>query len=120
MMNFMIIDDSSTMRKIITIAIKSVGYNFIEAENGKDALDKLQNNKIDFFIVDINMPEMNGFELIRQLRTKIEHKDTPVIVITTETGLDKKKEGEALGVESWLIKPFQKDQLLQVIKSVIK
>jgi two-component system, chemotaxis family, chemotaxis protein CheY len=120
-MTFMIIDDSSTMRKIVGLALKAGGYEFTEAENGKDALEKLKTSKkIDFFLVDVNMPEMNGIEFVKNIRSNGQYKNTPVIILTTESEEDKKKAGQDAGANAWIVKPFQKEEILKLINNYVK
>jgi two-component system chemotaxis response regulator CheY len=115
----MIVDDSSTMRKIVGTALKSGNYEYIEAENGKDALSKLSGNKIDFFIVDFNMPEMNGIEFIKELRKNQEYVKTPVVILTTESENSLVEQGKSAGANAWLVKPFEKGKLLEVVGKLL-
>ena len=119
-MNFMIIDDSSTMRKIIGLALKSDGHEYIEAENGKDAILKSDSNKVDFFIVDYNMPELNGIEFIKEIRKKTNYDKTPIIILTTESDNKLIEEGKTAGANAWIVKPFEKEKFLSVINDVYK
>ena len=118
-MGFMVIDDSSTMRKIVGTALKAGNYEYIEAENGKDALSKLEGNKVDFFIVDFNMPEMNGIEFIKELRKKADYAKTPVVRLTTESENSLIEQGKSAGANAWLVKPFEKEKLLDVVKKLL-
>ena len=118
-MGFMVIDDSSTMRKIVGTALKSGNYDYAEAENGKDALSKLTGQKIDCFIVDFNMPEMNGIEFIKAIRQKPEYNKTPVIILTTESDSELIEQGKSAGANAWLVKPFEKDKLLDVVGKLV-
>ena len=117
-MMVMIVDDSSTMRKITALALASQQYQYIEAENGKDALDKLGGQKIDLFIVDVNMPVMNGFDLVRALRAKPELSRTPILMLTTENDQGLIQEGKNIGVNSWMVKPFKNEDLMAAIKTL--
>jgi two-component system, chemotaxis family, chemotaxis protein CheY len=118
-MGLMVIDDSMTMRKILGTALKSGNYEFEEAENGKVALSKLTGQKIECFIVDFNMPEMNGIEFIKELRKKPEYNTTPVIILTTESDVALVEQGKAAGADEWLIKPFEKEKLLEVVGKLL-
>lgn len=109
------VDDSATMRKIIGLAVKGEGNTFVEAENGKDALDKLKAQTVDLFLVDINMPVMGGLDFIREVRKLPAYGKTPIIIITTENEQAMKAEGLKLGANDWIVKPFEKEQLLAVI-----
>lgn len=115
-MTIMGIDDSITMRKIIHMAVQDLG-DFIEAENGQDALEKLKGRpRIDYFVVDVNMPRMNGIQFIKEVRRIPEYVDTPIVVITTESDQGMVDEGMKAGAQAWLLKPFEKEALLKILK----
>jgi two-component system chemotaxis response regulator CheY len=90
----------------------------VEAEDGKDALLKIVANKVDVVITDLNMPNMNGFELIRALRADGNYKFTPILMLTTEGDGSKKEEGKAAGATGWIVKPFNPEKLVEVVKKV--
>ena len=119
-MTLMLVDDSATMRKITALALKTESYDCVEAENGQDALSKLSAQKIDFFIVDVNMPVMNGFEFVKELRNIMNYKDTPVVFLTTETEQDMVSKGKAAGANAWIAKPFKNEELIQLVKKLAK
>ncbi|URA10371.1 response regulator [Thermospira aquatica] len=112
-MKFLIVDDSVTMRKIVALVLREEKYDVVEAENGKDALAKLEGNTFDYFIVDYNMPEMNGIEFIKAIRQMPQYAKTPIIMLTTENEQDKQEEGRQAGANRWIVKPF-KNEVLQV------
>lgn len=112
------VDDSKTMRDMVSFTLKNAGYEVIEAEDGKDALTKLGNQAIDVVITDLNMPNMNGFELIRALRANPTYKFTPILMLTTEGDDSKKTEGKAAGATGWIVKPFNPEKLVQVVGKV--
>ncbi|MEI7669488.1 MAG: response regulator [Pseudomonadota bacterium] len=112
------VDDSRTMREMVSFTLKAAGYEIIEAEDGKAALSKLNGEKIDAVITDLNMPNMNGFELIRSLRANPLYKFTPILMLTTEADDGKKEEGKAAGATGWIVKPFNPDKLVDVVKKV--
>ena len=112
------VDDSKTMRDMVTFTLKEAGYNALEAEDGKAALNVLSGNAVDAVITDLNMPNMNGFELIRALRSDPKHKFTPILMLTTEGDDTKKQEGKSAGATGWLVKPFNPQKLVEVIKKV--
>ncbi len=117
-MKLMNIDDSNIMRKLVGLALKNEGHEIIEAIHGKDALSKLTSNKLDLFIVDINMPVMGGIEFIKNIRKLPDYKNTPIIVLSTQN--DEKKINESLnsGANAWITKPFNKEQLLTKVKEL--
>lgn len=112
------VDDSKTMREMISFTLKSAGYDVIEAEDGKAAITLLGNGKIDAVITDLNMPNMNGFELIRALRANPLYKFTPILMLTTEGDGAKKEQGKAAGATGWVVKPFNPEKLVEVVKKV--
>jgi len=115
----MAVDDSASVRQMVSFTLSEAGYNVIEAFNGKDALSKLNGDNPNLILTDLNMPEMNGIDLIKNVRTNPRLKFVPIILLTTESHDDKKKEGKAAGATGWIVKPFKPDQLLAVIKKVI-
>lgn len=114
----MVVDDSSSMRQMITFTLEGAGYQAVEATDGADALAKSNAQKVDLVITDLNMPNMNGIELTRNLRAAPAFRFTPIILLTTESNQEKKMEGKAAGATGWIVKPFQVEQLLAVVKKV--
>lgn len=112
------VDDSKTMREMVSFTLKSAGYEVMEAEDGKAALSALNGVKVDAVITDLNMPNMNGFELIRSLRANPLYKFTPILMLTTEGDTSKKEEGKAAGATGWIVKPFNPEKLVEVVKKV--
>ncbi len=117
-MKVLLVDDSSTMRKVIVLALKSGGYEYEEAESGEDALGKIESGKFDFFLVDVNMPGMNGIDLVKEIRKKNDHTKTPIIILTTESEEMMKNDGKKAGANDWITKPFQKEDLLARMRSI--
>lgn len=117
---FLVVDDSASMRQLVSFTIEDAGYEVIVAENGRDALGKIAGTKIDMVITDLNMPEMDGIELIKQLRGKPDTKFAPIVMLTTESQEAKKQEGKQAGASGWIVKPFQPEQLLEVVKKFVK
>jgi two-component system chemotaxis response regulator CheY len=112
------VDDSRTMREMVSFTLKGVGFEVIEAEDGKQAIERLGNAKVDVVITDLNMPNMNGIELIRALRQRPEYQFTPILMLTTEADDAKKQEGKSAGATGWIVKPFNPEKLVQVIEKV--
>lgn len=112
------VDDSKTMREMVSFTLKGAGYDVIEAEDGKAALAMLGGATVDAVITDLNMPNMNGFELIRALRGNPSYKFTPILMLTTEGDAAKKEEGKAAGATGWIVKPFNPQKLVDVVKKV--
>lgn len=115
----MIIDDSISLRQVVSIALHNAGYEVVEACDGKDALAKLTGQKIHLMICDVNMPNMDGISFLKAIRQHPGYKFTPVIMLTTEAGEEKKKEGQAAGARAWVVKPFKPDQLLVAVSKLI-
>ncbi|MFZ4615882.1 MAG: response regulator [Rectinemataceae bacterium] len=118
-MKIFAVDDSSTMRKIVSLALKGAGHEIIEAEHGKDALAKLAGTTADCIILDINMPEMNGLEFLAERKKSPSISKIPVIVLTTQDESGMKDQALALGANAFLGKPFQKEDLLASVKKLL-
>ncbi len=112
------VDDSKTMRDMVSYTLKNVGFEVMEAEDGQKALSVLAGQKVDVIITDLNMPVMDGITLIRNLRAKPEYKFTPILMLTTESDETKKAEGKNAGATGWIVKPFNPEKLVQVIQRV--
>lgn len=116
----LIADDSASMRQMVTFTLKGAGYDVVESVDGKDALAKLNDADIGMIITDLNMPNMDGIELIRSVRAMAAFKFIPIILLTTESQDEKKKEGKEAGATGWIVKPFKPEQLVGVVKKVFK
>jgi len=112
------VDDSKTMREMVAFTLKNAGYDVVEAEDGKQALDVAGSNSVDIVITDLNMPNMNGLELIRALRAHPNYKFTPILMLNTEADDAKKAEGKSAGATGWIVKPFNPEKLVQVVQKV--
>lgn len=112
------VDDSKTMREMVSFTLKGAGFDVIEAEDGVQAIKVLQGNKVDLIITDLNMPNMDGFELLKELRSTDVHKYVPILVLTTEADSLKKESGKSLGATGWIVKPFNPEKLIQVVNKV--
>src|SRR5210317_333136 len=115
----LIVDDSETVRQVLKLALGNAGYQVVEAEDGFDALAKLSGAQIDMLITDLNMPNMDGLELIKKVREEGKHRFTPIVMLTTESSEEKKKAGREAGASGWIVKPFKPEQLLKVVKMVL-
>ena len=112
------VDDSKTIRDMVTFTLKNAGFDVMEAEDGQKALDVLASRKPDVVITDLNMPNMDGLTLIQRLRGMPDYKTMPILMLTTEQGDDKKSQGRSAGATGWIVKPFDPDKLIQVIAKV--
>ena len=118
----LVIDDSESVRQLLAFSLKENGYDVVEADNGKTALSKLSGAKINLIICDVNMPEMDGIAFVKALKNDeayAAHKFTPVIMLTTESGEDKKAEGKEAGVKAWMVKPFTPDRLISAVQKLM-
>ncbi len=115
----MTVDDSSSVRQMVGFTLRQAGYEVLEAVDGADALAKLSSGKVDMVLTDLNMPNMNGIELTKALRSHPTHKYVPIVLLTTESQVNKKQEGKAAGATGWIVKPFKPEQLLKVVKKVM-
>ena len=116
----MTVDDSTSIRQMVGFTLKRAGFEVLEAVDGRDAVSQLDNTSIDMMITDLNMPNMDGIELIKQVRNKPQYRFIPIVMLTTESQDDKKQAGKAAGATGWIVKPFKPDQLLAVIKKVLR
>ena len=116
----LIIDDSATVRQAVRMPLQKGDYQCVEAVDGVDGLDKLKAERFDLIITDINMPNLDGFELIRQARQLPQAKYTPIVVLTTESNDELKRRGKAAGASGWIVNPFQAEQLLKVLRLLLK
>lgn len=115
----MIVDDSASLRQVVSIALKGAGYDTLEACDGKDALGKLAGRKVHLIISDVNMPVMDGISFVREVKKSVEHRFTPVIMLTTEAGQDRKQLGQEAGAKAWVVKPFQPAQMLTAVSKLV-
>ena len=112
-------DDSASVRQMVAFTLKGAGYSVIEASDGKDALTKAKGNPVNMVVTDLNMPNMNGIDLIKALRAEAKYKFIPIVMLTTESQDTRKQEGKSAGATGWIVKPFKPEQLLAVVKKVL-
>ncbi|HEY3389221.1 MAG TPA: response regulator [Prolixibacteraceae bacterium] len=115
----MTVDDSASVRQMVSYTLREAGYDVVEACDGVDALEKINSAVFNLIITDLNMPRMDGISLIKQLRTNPKIKFTPILLLTTESQNEKKMEGKSAGATGWIVKPFKPEQLITVVKKVI-
>ncbi|HEY9193295.1 MAG TPA: response regulator [Methyloversatilis sp.] len=114
----MVVDDSSSLRQVVSLALKSAGYEVFEAADGKDALSKLTGQKVHLVVSDVNMPNMDGITFVKEMRKLPAYRFTPVIMLTTENQEAKKAEGQAAGAKAWMVKPFKPEQMLMAVSKL--
>ena len=115
----LVVEDSVSMRKLIGFTLKQAGHEVIEEPNGQAALSRLEGVKVDLVITDLNMPVMDGISLIRAIRSRWTSRFTPVLMLTTESQDEKKREGQTAGASGWIVKPFRPEHLLKTIEKLV-
>ena len=115
----LVVDDSTSLRQVVSIALKGAGYEVIEACDGQDALAKLTGQKVHLIISDVNMPRMDGITMVQNVKQMAAYKFTPIIMLTTESQEGKKQEGKAAVAKAWVVKPFQPAQMLDAVSRLI-
>jgi two-component system chemotaxis response regulator CheY len=115
----MIVDDSASLRQVVSIALKGAGYDVIESGDGKEALSKLDGRKLHLIISDVNMPNMDGITFVKEVKQLASYKFTPIIMLTTESQEAKKREGQAAGARAWVVKPFVPEALLGAVQKLV-
>lgn len=119
MATILVVDDSASMRQLVTFALKSDGHEIIQAGDGVEALNAAKTSQANLVITDANMPNMDGLTLVKELRALPSYKFTPILVLTTESSQDVKMKGREAGASGWIVKPFSPDQLKATIKKVL-
>jgi two-component system chemotaxis response regulator CheY len=115
----MIVDDSASLRQVVGIALRGAGYDVLEGCDGVDALRKLDGKKVHLIISDVNMPNMDGITLVKEIKQLPAYKFTPIVMLTTESKDSRKAEGQAAGAKAWMLKPFNPPQLLAVVQKLV-
>ncbi len=115
----MTVDDSPSMRMLLKAALTDLGYQVLEAEDGVQALERLDGVEPDLLITDINMPRLDGFGLIEKVREQDRHRNLPILVLTTESSDEKKQRARSAGATGWIVKPFHPDKLAAAIRRVL-
>ncbi|MDH5444919.1 MAG: response regulator [Gammaproteobacteria bacterium] len=115
----LIVDDSDSLREVVGIALKNAGYEVIEGADGQEGLNQLDGKKVHLIISDVNMPNMNGIEMVTKIKEMDAYKFTPIIMLTTESGDDMKDQGRSAGVKAWMVKPFKPEQMLDAVSKLI-
>jgi two-component system chemotaxis response regulator CheY len=116
----LVVDDSTSIRQMVTFTLKEAGFTVIEGSQGEEALKNVEGQAVDLVITDLNMPVMDGMTLIKNLRAKPQFKFTPILMLTTESQDARKQEGKAAGATGWIVKPFEPEKLLQVVAKVVR
>lgn len=114
------VDDSPSMRKMVTFTLTGAGYKVVEAVDGVDALEKAEQHPFALVLADQNMPRLDGIGLTKKLREHPRFKEIPILILTTESSDQMKQAGRAAGATGWLVKPFDPNRLIEVIQKVIR
>lgn len=115
----LIVDDSSSVRQVIGITLRGAGYDVVEGCDGKDGLQRLDGRKVHLIISDVNMPNMDGITFVKEVKQLPAYRFTPIIMLTTESAEEKKREGQAAGAKAWVVKPFKPELLLGAVQKLI-
>lgn len=115
----LVVDDSPSIRQVVGIALRGAGYEIIEATDGADGLSKLGGQRVHLIISDVNMPVMDGITFVKELKALPDHRFTPVVMLTTESQEDKKRQGQEAGAKAWVVKPFQPEKMLAVVSKLV-
>ena len=115
----LVVDDSASVRQVVSIALKGAGYDVIQGSDGKDALKQLDGRRVHLIISDVNMPNMDGITFVAEAKKLPAYKFTPIIMLTTESQEDKKRQAQAAGAKAWVTKPFQPEQMLAAVSKLI-
>jgi two-component system chemotaxis response regulator CheY len=120
MTRILAVDDSPSMREMVRLALTCAGFEVTHAADGRQALDLACKSVFDLVLSDVNMPEMNGIELIRALRAQASYRHTPILMLTTEASAERKREGKQAGATGWIVKPFDPAQLVATMQKVLR
>ena len=115
----LVIDDSASLREVVSIALQGAGYEVVQAADGKQALDKLDGSRIHLAICDVNMPVMDGISFVKEVKKRQEYRFLPIIMLTTESRESRKQEGQMAGAKAWVVKPFRPEQMLHAVAKLI-
>ncbi|OUT55634.1 Chemotaxis protein CheY [Stieleria bergensis] len=116
----LVVDDSTSMRQMVSFTLGQAGFDITEGSNGQEGLDNSKGKKFDLVVTDLNMPVMDGLTLIRNLRQDPSFKAVPILMLTTESQASRKQEGKTAGATGWIVKPFNPTQLIQVVNKVVR
>ena len=116
----LIVDDSESIRQAVGITLEKAGYTVQSAIDGLNALDYLKGEPLSLIITDLNMPNLDGIELVKKIRADENYKFTPILILTTESQAEKRNEAKSAGATGWIVKPFFPDKLIEVVKKVIR
>ena len=120
MRRILAVDDSASVRQMVGFTLRKAGYEVVEAVDGKDGLDKVSQEKFDMIITDLNMPNVDGIQMIAAVRKLAGRSFVPILMLTTESQAEKKDAGRKAGATGWIVKPFNAEQLISVVQKLVK
>jgi two-component system chemotaxis response regulator CheY len=120
MTRILAVDDSASMRDLVKFTLSGAGFDVTQAADGAQALEYARKDRFDLILADVNMPNLNGIELIRALRAETPYRHTPILMLTTESSVERKREGKAAGATGWIVKPFDPSQLIATLRRVLE
>jgi len=120
MIRILAVDDSPSMRDMVRIALTDAGYEVTQASDAQQALELARQGSFDLVLSDVNMPGMDGIDLIRALRSESAYKHTPILMLTTESSVERKRAGKDAGATGWIVKPFDPEQLVATMQRVLR
>jgi two-component system chemotaxis response regulator CheY len=120
MKKILAVDDSSSVRQMVNFTLKSAGYEVVDAVDGRDGISKVDREKFDLIITDLNMPNVDGIQMILEVRKKSGYSFVPILMLTTESQPEKKDAGRKAGATGWIVKPFNAEQLVSVVRKLVK
>jgi two-component system, chemotaxis family, chemotaxis protein CheY len=117
--SILVVDDSGSVRNVVSIALRSAGYEVLEASDGLEGMKRLDGRKLHLIISDVNMPRMDGISFLREVKKHPQYKFTPVMMLTTEAGDDRREQGRTEGAKAWMTKPFQPEKMLMAVQKLV-
>jgi two-component system, chemotaxis family, chemotaxis protein CheY len=117
--SILVVDDSGSVRNVVSIALRSAGYEVVEASDGLEGIKRLDGRKLHLIISDVNMPRMDGISFLREVKKHPQYKYTPVMMLTTEAGDDRRELGRSEGAKAWMTKPFQPEKMLMAVQKLV-
>ena len=120
MKKILAVDDSSSVRQMVNFTLKSAGYDVVDAVDGQDGISKVEQDKFDLIITDLNMPRVDGIQMIQEVRKKSGYSFVPILMLTTESQPERKDAGRQAGATGWIVKPFNAEQLVSVVRKLVK
>lgn len=116
----LVVDDSTTMRRMVGFTLREAGFEIVEGANGEEGLHRLDNHAVDIIVTDVHMPVMDGLSMVEAVRRRADHRFTPILILTTEGGDEMKRRGRDAGASGWIVKPFNPAKLQEVVGRLLR